>query len=449
MKFLATIGLEIHIELSTETKMFCRCPNEPFDARPNSRVCPICLGLPGAMPKPNREALVRTVALARAVNCQIASISKFDRKHYFYPDLPKGYQISQHDRPIGFAGWLELDGQRVRIRRIHIEEDTGKLYHPTNDRSLIDFNRSGVPLVELVTEPDFSDSKKPSLFAKEIRAIVRALKIATADLEKGEMRVEANVSLRPASAKSKKLGTKVEIKNLNSFRAVERAIDREIERQREILSRGGRVEQATFGFDAARQTTFLQRIKETEADYRYFPEPDIPPLVGLDRFPVEKIDLPSDHRAKLKDLGFSDRAISLVLTDERRRERLMGFANRSGEILKTLSSLVVNRPEILDERSDKELLELIALPAELRKRVILGKISLFQAKKDFRVGDLPIEALIAKTLSENRSVVSDYRSGKKAAINVLVGAMMNELKGRVEAKTIERRLRAAIAKLRR
>src|SRR3989344_2037104 len=270
-----TIGLEIHVELKTKSKMFCSCFNDPDEKQPNINVCPICMGHPGTLPVINEEAVKKVIKTGLALNSSIPENSKFDRKNYFYPDLPKGYQISQYDEPLCKGGFLTVDGRKIDITRVHLEEDTGKLIHPAGtEYSLVDFNRAGIPLMELVTEPDITSAKEAKRFAEELRLILRYLGVSDADMEKGEMRVEANISL----GDGKKLGTKVEIKNLNSFRSVEYGINYEIERQGKILKAGKKIVQETRGWDAAKEVTVTQRIKEAAHDYRYFPEPDLPPL---------------------------------------------------------------------------------------------------------------------------------------------------------------------------
>ena len=267
MNLTPTIGLEIHVELKTKTKMFCGCLNDPDEKHPNINICPICMGYPGVLPTINREAIKNVLKAGEALKGKISDYSQFDRKNYFYPDLPKGYQISQYKYPLVKGG--ELKG--VKIRRIHLEEDTGRLIHETqNVSSYIDFNRAGIPLMELVTEPDITSGKDAKYFCEEFQLILRYLDVSDADMEKGQMRCEVNISLN--------MGTKVEIKNLNSFRAVEKAIDYEISRQTEILEKGGEVEQETRGWDENKEQTFSQRKKEEAHDYRYFPEPDLPAL---------------------------------------------------------------------------------------------------------------------------------------------------------------------------
>ncbi|MDP2663837.1 MAG: Asp-tRNA(Asn)/Glu-tRNA(Gln) amidotransferase subunit GatB, partial [bacterium] len=259
MAYKPTIGLEVHVELKTKSKMFCSCLNNPDEKKPNTNICPVCMGHPGTLPVINKEAVKKVIEAGLALNCKIPENSQFDRKNYFYPDLPKGYQISQLYKPFCKDGFLQIDGRKIRVREVHLEEDTGRLIHPAGgDYSLVDFNRAGVPLMEIPTEPDIASAKEAKRFAEELQLIVRYLNVAWANMEKGEMRVEANVSL----SKSKELGTMVEIKNLNSFRSVEGGIDYEIERQKEVLESGKKVIQETRGWDDVKGETFSQREKE-------------------------------------------------------------------------------------------------------------------------------------------------------------------------------------------
>ena len=329
MRYLPTIGLEIHAELATRTKMFCDCRNDPDETRPNTNICPICLAHPGTLPVINRGAVRHILRLGTAVAGTLADATEFDRKSYFYPDIPKGYQISQYEHPLIKGGTLA----DVAITRVHLEEDTARSIHATG-KTLVDFNRAGIPLMELVTEPVMHDAETAGRFARELQLLLRTLGAGEANLEKGEMRVEANISVAPkhqepstknqTSTKSQ-MGTKVEVKNLNSFRSVERAIAYEIERQSTLIESGGAVVQETRGWDEVKQETFHQRLKEGSADYRYFPEPDLPALrlSEISAFTSEALiaslpELPWARRERYQTLGLKADDIEYLLADSKR-----------------------------------------------------------------------------------------------------------------------------------
>ncbi len=337
-KYIPIIGLEIHVELKTKSKMFCSCANNPFIDTPNVNICEICLAHPGTLPVPNKEAIIWTVKIAKALGCRINENSKFDRKHYFYPDLPKGYQISQYDQPIGEHGKIDLNfvtekNHRPRatigITRVHLEEDTAKLDHSVSGDTLVDFNRAGVPLVEIVSDPDIQSSTEAKLYCQELQMIFRYLGASRADMEKGQMRCEANVSLQGEGKffndsgvikpnPGEVINSKVELKNINSFRAVEKAIEYEIKRQTDLLDNGETWRQETRGWDDVKQVTIHQRFKETSADYRYFPEPDIPPFEPLKISGEVKIgELPGRRRERFhEEYGFSYADAYLLTADK-------------------------------------------------------------------------------------------------------------------------------------
>ncbi|HTW96915.1 MAG TPA: Asp-tRNA(Asn)/Glu-tRNA(Gln) amidotransferase subunit GatB, partial [Candidatus Methylomirabilis sp.] len=333
MEYDVIIGMEIHAELKTKSKMFCRCDNNARGAEPNSKICPICLGHPGTLPYPNQQAIEWTILLGLGLHCQINELSKFDRKNYFYPDLPKGYQISQFELPFCYGGYLDIDGENIAITRIHLEEDTGKSMHPAGkDYSLVDLNRAGTPLIELVTEPVIRSAEMAKKFCQRYQQILRYLDISSADMEQGEMRCEANVSIQEKGKWKHedgmilpigdyKLNPKVELKNINSFRAVEKAILYEVERQKKALADGEKLRQETRGWNESTGKTVHQRFKETSADYRYFPEPDIPPLKfsgqQIEEIKAKLIELPSEKKVRfINEYGFDDITAEILVSDK-------------------------------------------------------------------------------------------------------------------------------------
>jgi len=447
-KFIPVIGLEVHIELGTKSKMFCGCDADHFAKEPNTQVCPVCLGLPGALPYANFSAIEQTVMFGLSMNCRVNLFSKFDRKHYFYPDLPKGYQISQYDLPFCTKGKFQIPNSKyqIRIRRIHLEEDTAKLVHQFGDSkekgiSLVDFNRSGVPLVEMVTEPDFSDVDSVISFLRETQLLVRYLGISSADMEKGSMRLEANISL--AKAQETKLQSedlpsyKVELKNINSFRFLRKALNAEIKRQEKILRKGGKVTQETRGYDEDKNITFSQRIKEEAMDYRYFPEPDIPPI-SFSKSQIEDIkskipELPTAKRKRLEErYGISKEYIEILVQDKRRCD----YFEKSCEISKNnefspkfIASALINQN--LDKKFES--------PYEFVR--YLKKIS----KKNYS-SLVEIEGAIQKVLSDNSKAVKDYHEGNSNVIGFLIGQVQKILKGKGEPKLIRETLIKALQK---
>ncbi|OGH73724.1 MAG: glutaminyl-tRNA synthase (glutamine-hydrolyzing) subunit B [Candidatus Magasanikbacteria bacterium RIFCSPHIGHO2_02_FULL_51_14] len=365
-KYTPIIGMEVHVELKTKSKMFCSCKNDPDLPKANVNVCEICLGHPGTLPVPNKQAIAWTVLIGKALNCAIRDLSKFDRKHYFYPDLPKAYQISQYDEPIAEHGKMTLhfylfnennirDEAEIGIRRVHLEEDTARLAHDAKGNTLVDFNRAGIPLVEIVTHPDFKTAIEAKKYSQELQTLFRYLGVSDADMEKGHLRCEANVSVQETGKfeivdgvvkplADYTLNNKVEVKNLNSFRSVERAIAFEIERQTQLLNEGKTWPQETRGWDETKQETVSQRIKETAADYRYFPEPDIPP------FHPEKIagelslpELPQAKRARFHDEYFFSYADAQILTDDK------AWADFAEDVMSELVDWLHSLPEVKGE----------------------------------------------------------------------------------------------------
>jgi len=417
MNYTPVIGLEVHAELKTKSKMFCGCSSDYFGQKPNTHTCPVCLGLPGALPVPNKKAIEWCIMIGLALNCKIANFSKFDRKNYFYPDLPKGYQISQYDQPFCQKGSVKLaNGKQIGITRVHMEEDTGKLIHQ-GDSTLIDFNRSGVPLVEIVTEPDFENAKEVVEYLKKLQQIVRYLSVSDADMEKGNMRLEPNVSLRKKDVKELPK-YKVEVKNINSFRFVEKAIVFEIKRQTEILENGETPAQETRGWDENKQKTVSQRAKEAANDYRYFPEPDIPPIrFTQDQISKIKSQMPELPIAKLsrfiKDYLLSEYDAE-ILTREKDLadyfEKTVNDAKDSVKYLTIRPSPKIIANWLINKRPDIDKI----LPARLIKEIILaGELT--------RVDDIELEKVIKKILFENKKAVADYNSGKIQVIGFLIG----------------------------
>jgi len=479
MRYFVKIGLEVHLELRTKTKMFCDCLNDPAEKTPDINICPVCLGHPGTLPVINREAVNKVIKAGLALNCQILECPRFDRKNYFYPDLPKNYQISQLYQPLCRNGFLEIGGNRIRIREIHLEEDTGRLIHSSEgDYSLVDFNRAGVPLMELVTEPDITSAKQAGEFSRELQLIFRYLDISDADMEKGQMRVEINLSL---SKSQSDFGTKVEVKNLNSFRAVERAAEYEIKRQGKLLDEGKRVFQETRGWDPSKGITFSQREKEEAQDYRYFPEPDLPPLHItqdiIDRLKAEIPELPDKKRQRLqRQYGLSEEAVEVfvqnkdlgeyfenVMSELRRwirdvekkskveEKEFFELARLCSNYMITDLQGLLKGASVEDENfliSPENFAEFVTL---IYKGTLSSKIAKTVLQEMFSKGLDPscvieekglalissqseIEKIVKEIISQNPKPVEDYKKGKENALQFLVGKVMAKTKGRADPK---------------
>ncbi len=466
MKYEPTIGLEIHAELKTKTKMFCRCLNDPDEKRPNVNVCPVCMAHPGSLPVINEEAVKKVLMTGRALNGEPADFSRFDRKNYFYPDLPKGYQISQYKYPLVLGGELNLKSQisnlkSIKITRIHLEEDTGKSIH-TKEGSLLDFNRAGMPLMELVTEPDIKSGEEARKFAEELQLILRYLGVSDADMEKGQMRVEANISLSRAS----KLGTKVEIKNLNSFKAVERAINYEIERQAKLLDEGKKIMQETRGWSASggedKGETFSQREKEESHDYRYFPEPDLPSLkISNLKSQISNLpELPKEKRERFKkEYNLKNEQIEILINYKKIADYFEEVASRL-EIESPNGVQLAANYLITDLAGDLRIAP--AHFAELIKMIAKGEITSRVAKDVLQEmaekGSKPsviinekglgqitdekfVDELADKIIKENLKVANDYKKGKETALQFLIGQGMKMTKGRVNPEAFKNTLK--------
>lgn len=431
--YYPVIGLEIHVELKTKSKMFCQCSADYFGKEPNTNTCPVCLGLPGALPVPNRQAVEWTIKIGQALGCKINQHTKFDRKHYFYPDLPKGYQISQYDEPIAVNGNLMGFG----ITRVHLEEDTGKLTHTGSD-TLVDFNRSSVPLVEIVTEPDFDNSEDVKRFLEELHTIIRYLGVSDADMEKGTMRLEPNISLSSITnyeLRKKQLPKyKVEVKNINSFNFAKRAIDFELKRQAEILEAGNIPAQETRGYNEDKGITYSQRSKENAHDYRYFPDPDIPPISFESAF-LEQIrstipELPEERRARfVRDFTLKPED-AFILTRNKELanhfEKIVALCHASSnlppEIKAQAGQTVANA--IINKRIDTAL-----SPTEF-----VSKLEKIHAP--IEVDHDALQNVIEQVLQQSSVQVAQYKAGKTGLMGYFVGQVMKEMKGKVDPKTL-------------
>jgi aspartyl-tRNA(Asn)/glutamyl-tRNA(Gln) amidotransferase subunit B len=475
-RYEAVIGIEIHCQLRTASKMFCGCSTDIDGAAPNSRCCPVCLGLPGVLPTINKQAVEWVIATGFAIEARIAPTTRWDRKNYFYPDLPKGYQISQYQLPLAADGRLTFDTSEgpftVRVRRAHLEEDTGRLIHEDQGArrvSLIDFNRSGMPLMEIVTEPDIRTAEQARRYAEELRLLMKTIGASDAEMENGQMRVEANVSVRPIGSEA--LGTRVEVKNMNSMRAVERAIAFEIERQAEAIDDGGTIHLETRGWDEPSQSTYHMRAKEEENDYRYFPEPDLPPLVTTPEWLAEirsrLPELPAARRTRFQtEFQIAAHTAALIVQDSRSAAAFETAATTQGVSPSTAANWVTGEYlRLLKENAAADgLVDLIDRFqfADLLRRFEAGEISGTNAKAVLadhaRSGDKiddiiarhgfrqisdvgALGAAIEQVLADNPAAVADYRAGKGAAIGFLVGQVMKATRGQANAAMVQTALR--------
>src|SRR5579871_132641 len=468
VEYEVVIGLEVHSQLLTTSKMFCRCPADYANAEPNTHICPVCSGYPGVLPVINEQAIDYIMMTALALNCEIPDFCKFDRKNYGYPDLPKGYQISQYDRPISRNGYILLDvngaERRIGITRVHMEEDTGRLVHREgkNSYTLVDLNRAGVPLMEIVSEPDIRGAEEARLYMEKLRTILVYLGVSSGKMEEGALRCDANVSIRPRG--QQEFGVKTEIKNMNSFRSVERAISYEIGRQIEVLSSGGVIHQETRGWDEDRGVTVSQRSKEYADDYRYFPEPDLPPLVisreWVERIRAQMPELP-DAKSKrfVEQYGLSARdagqlTAEKALADYYEAAVAAGTSADTAARAKAAANWTLGDLRRLLNAGSLDITESRVAPqglAELLDLIESGKISGKQGKevleKAFASGDTPaavveregiaqmsdsgeLERIVDEVIADNPKAVEDYHAGKTASVQFLVGQVMKRTRGR-------------------
>jgi len=485
-RYETVIGIETHCELGTATKMFCACPTT-FGAEPNTQVCPVCLGEPGSLPVANGRAVDYAARIGLALHCRIAERSQFHRKNYFYPDMPKNYQISQYDEPLCVDGWLDVDVEgevrRVGITRVHMEEDTGKSLHVGAtgrihgaDYSLVDYNRAGIPLVEIVSEPDLRTAEEARAYAEELRAVLLALGVSDAKLEEGSMRFDVNVSIRPVGQAG--FGTKVELKNLNSLRSLYRAVDYEAERQRRVLAEGGKLTQETRHWDEGAGRTEPMRSKEFATDYRYFPEPDLVPIEAtagwVDGLRAELPELPAEQRARLAEatglpakevswlvrdpevLGYFQAVLagpsgggpgrdpkvvaSWVMGELQRDLREFGHTmasnpvgpERLGELLDLLAAGTVSATAAKDVLA--EMFSSEASPATIVERKGLAQIS----------DTTELEAVVERVVAANPDLADKFRGGKRGVLGAMVGQVMRETRGRANPKLVSDLLERAI-----
>ncbi len=492
MKYDTIIGLEIHAELKTKSKMFCSCNNDSESVLANTNVCPICLGHPGTLPVPNKRAIELVILAGLASHCTINRESKFDRKNYFYPDLPKGYQISQYDLPLCYQGYLEIDNEKVLITRIHLEEDTGKSTHPKHgDHTLLDFNRAGTPLLEMVTEPVIKNAEEAKKFAQKFQQLLRYLDISNADMEKGEMRCEGNISIQESGKweyqdgliiglDDYKLNNKVEVKNINSFRSLEKAIKFEVTRQTEVLEKGGEILAETRGWDDSKNETKSQRIKESAADYRYFPEPDIPPLHISDDMIAdieqEMGEMPNEKCIRfISEYGLKADIAEIITFDK-------NLADWTEHVISELDVCIKEKGDSY-ERQDKKLAATAAnwIGSELLKHlnadnkkigdlhitaenfakliclIYLGKINSNTGQKILDImykdgGDpdeimkklgleqiddvAELEKSVRQIIKNNPNQALEYKNGKTPLIQFFVGKVMAETKGKANPEIV-------------
>ena len=466
MEYEPVIGLEVHLQLSTKTKAFCGC-STLFGQRPNSQTCPVCLGFPGSLPKLNHEAFRYAIKVALALGCEIQKFVKFDRKNYYYPDLPKNFQISQYDMPIAFNGFVEAASgaasKKIRVKRVHLEEDAGKLMHETGGPySFVDYNRAGMPLLEIVTEPDIASPDEAYNYLSNLKAILSYLDVSDCDMEKGSLRCDANISVRPKGTTG--LGSKVELKNMNSFKNVRNALEYEASRQAEAAASGEKIPQETRLWDADKLITISMRTKEEAHDYRYFPEPDLVPFVieakVVDQIKKEIPELPVMRRARfIEDFKLSDYDAGVLVSDKETAdyfEETAELYNKpkiianwiAGDILALLNekNITIGKSGILP-KDLAELLNMIdagTISGKMAKDVLTEAFetkappaAIVKSKGLSQISDSKaLEEIMKSVLAKNEKSVNDYRSGKTNAFTFLVGQVMRETKGKANPSIV-------------
>jgi aspartyl-tRNA(Asn)/glutamyl-tRNA(Gln) amidotransferase subunit B len=428
MKWETVIGVEVHVETNTKTKMFCACSTDYFGAKPNTHTCPVCLGLPGALPFINQEAIEKCIKIGLALGCKINERSLFERKNYFYPDLAKGYQISQYRWPLCTNGSIEIDGvngkKTIRINRAHQEEDTGKLTH-IGTETLIDFNRSGLPLVEIVTEADFRSAAEVRDYTKKLQQIIKSIGVSEANMEKGDMRLEANVSVRPQGQKEL-ASYRVELKNINSFKFISDAIDFEVARQIELLEKGEKITLQTRGYNENKKETFLQRVKEEANDYRYFPEPDLPALLisaeDVADLKASLSALPAQKENKYLKIGLSPNSAKTIANSQERSQVFEEAIKKIGQNeIANLAIFYVNKGS--SAKSSDDLINLFKASQASKSQTITNKEEL--------------TIILKEILKENAQSVASYKAGKLNAVQALIGSAMKKTQGKADAQIVK------------
>ncbi len=444
--FRTVVGLEIHIQLNTKSKMFCGCDNNAHNQPANKLTCPICMGMPGTLPVANKEAIKKTIAMGIALDCQIAKFSKFDRKHYFYPDLPKGYQISQYDKPLCVGGEIVLGNKKVRLNRIHLEEDAGKLTHPSGaDYSIVDLNRAGTPLMEVVTEPDMTSPAEAADFLRELQKIAKTIGVSNADMEKGHLRCDANINVIIGSKSS----PIVEIKNLNSFKFVERALEFEQKRlEEEFESFDGKKSKQTRGFDSSSGKTYALRSKEEAKDYRYFPEPDLPPIeidrdeeIDLEKIRAAMAQLPQEARKTLVAGGVDERDAQTILNDPATKKLFDECCEIYPDAGGYVAKFIINQKALIGPLSAKQIIEIIKLQKQknltsnvvkaIIKNVTKDNVSVEEAYENLSKISVDVDSIVDNVLLNNPDAANKYKAGKKEVVGFLIGQVMQQSGGKI------------------